>query len=94
MQIKNLDALEWMDVASTSFKAVTGAVTGYAIQGAGRPYANASASGVAIAGAKAKSSVSGYTASYQVSAAAAAAAGGAATVNGPVAVLVGVSISY
>ncbi len=90
MQIKNLDALEWMDVTSTSFKVASG----HTIQGAGRPYATASATGVAIAGAKANASVSGYTASYQASAAAAAAAGGAATVNGSVKVRVGVIISY
>ncbi len=90
MQIKDLDALEWMDVDTTSFNTASG----HAIQGAGRPFATASASGVAVAGARANSSISGYTASYQATAAAAAAAGGAATVNGTAAVRVGVRISY
>ncbi len=94
MQIQDLESLEWINVDSMR----SGVELVQAIEGAGqsawRPYATATSSGIAIAGAKSKSFVFEQTAYYQSSAAAGAAAGAAATVNGPASVFLSVSISY
>lgn len=91
MKIQDLHTLEWMNVDSK----VLGTSFDSAIQGGSRrPTTNTAASGIAIAGAKATAQISGYKAYYQATAAAGAAAAGAATVNGPAAVIVGVGISY
>jgi hypothetical protein len=86
MKIKDLGILESLNLSSR--------MSDREIQGAGRPYANVAADGVAKAGARAKAGVLGYVAYYQVSSASAAAAAGAATVNGLASVFVQVSISY
>ncbi len=86
MQLRDLDTLEAIDLDFTK--------SDRNIQGGSRPYANVAADGVAKAGARGSAWVSGYVASFQVSAAAAAAAAAAATVNGPASVSVRVNISY
>ena len=86
MQLRDLDTVEAISLDCMKFDRK--------IQGGSRPYANAAADGVAKAGARSSAGVSGYVASFQVSAAAAAAAAAAATVNGPASVFVKVKISY
>ncbi len=64
------------------------------VQGAGWPYATATAAGVAKAGARTSINIWPNGIVYSTTSAAAGAAAGAATVNGPAFVSVGVNISY
>jgi hypothetical protein len=81
MQIKELNVLEIVD-------------SQHQIQGAGRPYANVAADGIAVAGSRVNAGISGGRPYYEVSSAVAVAVASAVTLNGPASVSIGVSIRY